>query len=59
MMSDLLKRSKRVRAATGHDVDLNRSIADLLGHGVTKISEYTGLVDACIDLVHRVLPGGS
>jgi hypothetical protein len=57
MRPALRKLSKRVRAATGRDRELDRSIADLLDHNAAKIPEYTGSVDACIDLVHRVLPG--
>lgn len=59
MRSDLTQLSKRVRAATGRDNDLDRSIAELLDHGAAEVPAYTGSVDACIDLVHRVLPGWS
>ena len=54
-----MKLSKRIRAATGRDRELDKSIADLLEHSAAKIPEYTGSVDACIGLVHRVLPAWS
>jgi hypothetical protein len=57
MRSDLMELSKRVRAARGRDRELDKSIAELLDHSAAKITEYTGSVDACIDLIHRVLPG--
>jgi hypothetical protein len=54
-----MKLSKRIRAATGRDRELDKSIADVLEHSPRPIPEYTGSVDACIDLVHRVLPAWS
>jgi hypothetical protein len=59
MTPDLMKLSQRVRAATGRDRELDKSIADLFDRSVSDTPEYTGSVDACIDLVHRVLPGWS
>ena len=50
---------KRLRAATGRDKALDRAIARGLeagGHR-TPAPDYTASVDACLALLHRVLPG--
>jgi hypothetical protein len=59
MRSDLTKLSKRIRAATGRDRELDKSIADPLEHSAAKMPEYNGSVAACIDWVRRVLPAWS
>ena len=46
-----------VKAATGSDRDLDRVIFMALGGGDGEAPPYTSSVDACIDLVHRALPG--
>jgi hypothetical protein len=57
MRQDLMQLSRRLRAATGRDRELDESIADMFDHDPAEPRAYTGSVDACIDLVHRVLPG--
>lgn len=55
-LNDLLA---RVRSATGRERQLDAAIADLLrdADSMSDAPEYTASVDACIELVHRVLPG--
>jgi hypothetical protein len=57
-LRDLLE---RLTAAEGHDVRLDRAIAETLDPrpAATEAPEpdYTASVDRCLDLLHRVLPG--
>ena len=59
MSTDLADLLARVRAATGSDRDLDAAIADRLDQGGrgADVPPYTSSVDACLDLVDRVLPG--
>ncbi|HET6518667.1 MAG TPA: hypothetical protein VFG47_02470 [Geminicoccaceae bacterium] len=56
MTADLSDLLQRVRAATGHDPDLDAAIAGL-EHRAAEVPAYTASVDACLALVHRALPG--
>ena len=57
MTADLTDLLQRVHAATGHDPDLDAAIAAGLEYRAAEVPAYTASVDACIALVHRVLPG--
>ena len=57
MTAELTDLLRRVRAATGHDPELDAALAAGLGHRTAEVPAYTASVDACIALLHRVLPG--
>lgn len=48
-----------VKAATGADRALDRAIHDALGESADadEAPPYTASVDACLELIHRALPG--
>jgi len=50
---------RRLADATGQDRNLDRVIAEIVDRGapVTGAHGYTSSVDACLALIHRVLPG--
>jgi hypothetical protein len=57
MRQDLTQLLQRLRAATGRDRELDGLIADMFDDSPAETPPYTGSVDACTDLAHRVLPG--
>lgn len=58
MKGDLDQLIERARHATGRDTALDRALDETLGAGASgEAPAYTGSVDACIELVHRMLPG--
>ena len=57
MTAELTDLLRRVRAATGHDPTLDAALAAGLEHRTAEIPADTASVDACLALVHRVLPG--
>ena len=56
MDADLEDLLQRIEAATGADPALDGDIAALLADSVEAVPAYTASVDACLTLMHAVLP---
>ncbi len=57
MSADIADLLARVRAATGHDVDLDAAIDAELPLDGADAPAYTASVDACLALIGHALPG--
>ncbi len=56
MGTELENLLERIGTATGSDPALDREVAALLAASGENLPAYTASVDACLDLLRRVLP---
>jgi len=56
MATDLEDLLEKIEAATGAETPLDREIAALLTDGSETVPAYTASVDACLALLHTLLP---